>query len=549
MSEIPSFMRRPRKATMFGGLRTSIRLRLLLPLPVFAALVLIVLAIWVPRLILDNARQTAIVNATQIVNQYKAIRGYYTRDVVSVVMAGSDLVAAADHQDDPNAVPLPATMVHDLNEILQDQSTSVQLFSPYPFPLREERELDAFQSQAWEVLTSNPDQVLTRVERLDGGRVLRVAIADLMVDQSCVDCHNGHPDTPRAGWQLGQVRGVLEVRSDLDEQYAAARRASFMVLGLVAFLLILLTATFLLISNSVTAPLDRIIHNMRRLARSDSDVELKDLDRPDEIGEMARALEVFKASQLRRSEDERALSHYAEELQRSNAELQVFASAASHDLQEPLRKIQTFGERLQDKYSRELDETGEMYVDRMIDAATRMRKLIDALLIFSRVNTSNTHMTDVDLNGVMQEVLEDLGQQISECGGEVTVGSLPTVSADGTQLRIVFQNLISNALKFRAVDRPTKITVEVSKDKGQNKDVVQISVTDNGIGFDPRHAGRIFGMFERLHSRSEYEGTGVGLATCKKIAERHGGSLSAVSEPGSGSVFTLVLPLRQATLS
>jgi signal transduction histidine kinase len=534
---------------VFGELKSSIKRKLLLPLPVFAGIVLLVLVIWVPNLIQENTRQTAIANATQIVNQFKVIRGYYTRNVVSVVRSESGIAVAADHADNPGAIPLPASFVHDVSDLLEDEATSIHLVSAYPFPVHQDRELDMFQQEAWTNLTADPEQVISRVERLGGNRVLRVAVADLMVDASCVDCHNSHAASPRDDWAMGDVRGILEVRSVLDDQYAAANLASMVVLGLVAVLLLALTGTFLMITHSVVAPLGRVMSSMQRLARREPQVEITDQDRADEIGEMARALEVFKRVGKKRESDEAALKHYSEELQRSHAELEVFASAASHDLQEPLRKIQTFGERLTDKYADKLDDTGEMYIDRMVDAASRMRKLIDALLVFSRVNSSNTEIIDVDLSAVLKDVVDDLGRQIEEANASIVLGDLPRLEGDETQMRVLFQNLISNGLKFRAPDRPVKIVIEASTEAGLSDDRVQISVADNGIGFDPRYASRIFGMFERLHSRSEFEGTGVGLATCRKIAERHGGSLTATGEPGIGSVFTLILPRRQANLS
>lgn len=249
-----------------------------------------------------------------------------------------------------------------------------------------------------------------------------------------------------------------------------------------------------------------------------------------------------------RLRDELALRRYAQELKRSNAELQEFAYAASHDLQEPLRKIQTFGQRLSNKYAGELDESGELYIDRMVNSATRMRQLIDDLLSYSRVNTKSTAFLPVDLNTVVSEVLSDLEPRIQSLGATVRIEGLPAIEADPTQMQQLFLNLVSNALKFHRTGVKPSVSIDGSIEVGESGAVARIAVADNGIGFDPKHGERIFGMFERLHGRDEYEGTGVGLATCRKIAERHAGNLTAWGEPGAGAVFTLVLPIRQANL-
>ncbi|WP_417490776.1 ATP-binding protein [Maricaulis sp.] len=247
----------------------------------------------------------------------------------------------------------------------------------------------------------------------------------------------------------------------------------------------------------------------------------------------------------RRRRDELALLRYAQELKRSNAELQEFAYAASHDLQEPLRKIQAFGERLHRKYHDALDETGQHYLDRMVDAASRMRRLIDDLLGYSRVNSKSTAFEPVDLTRVLADVLSDLEPRIVAEGASVRVGTLPAIEADQGQMHQLFLNLLSNSMKFHRPGVDPSILVEGAVEVGEGGAVARISVTDNGIGFEARHAERIFGMFERLHGREEYDGTGVGLATCRKIVEHHSGILTAWAEPDSGAVFTIILPIRQ----
>ncbi len=247
----------------------------------------------------------------------------------------------------------------------------------------------------------------------------------------------------------------------------------------------------------------------------------------------------------RRKRDELVLLRYAQELKRSNAELQEFAYAASHDLQEPLRKIQAFGERLHKKYHASLDETGQHYLDRMVDAASRMRQLIDDLLGYSRVNSKTSTFQPVDLSQVLADVISDLEPRIASEGANVRIGTLPAIEADQTQMHQLFLNLLSNSMKFHRKDVQPSILIEGSVEVGDVGAVARIAVTDNGIGFEARHAERIFGMFERLHGREEFDGTGVGLATCRKIVEHHSGTLVAWGEPDAGAVFTITLPIRQ----
>lgn len=226
------------------------------------------------------------------------------------------------------------------------------------------------------------------------------------------------------------------------------------------------------------------------------------------------------------------------DLSRINQELQDFAYVASHDLQEPLRKIQAFGDILHEEYSDKLGD-GKDYLARMQSAAARMTVLIDDLLAFSRVTTHTKDLEYIDLNVVVEGVLEDLEQRIEDTGGKVTVDDLPTVKADPTQMRQLFQNLIGNALKFHKAD--ISPVVKISSKTISKVHVIQCS--DNGVGFDEKYLDRIFAVFQRLYGRDVYEGTGIGLAVCRKIVERHNGSITAKSKPGVGSTFIIKLPV------
>lgn len=226
------------------------------------------------------------------------------------------------------------------------------------------------------------------------------------------------------------------------------------------------------------------------------------------------------------------------ELQRSNSELQNFAQIASHDLREPLRKIMAFSESIVTDYRDTLDERGRDYLHRMNRAAERMNRLLLDMLDFARVTTKAKPFKQVSIEGIITDVVSDLETVIVESRGEITFGNLPEIEADETQMQQLFQNLIGNALKYRSPERPPKVTITANVSQA----FVTYIVQDNGIGFDPQYKDRIFRMFERLHGRNAYEGTGIGLAICKKIVERHNGDIQVESEPGKGSRFSVSLP-------
>ncbi|QRV13419.1 MEDS domain-containing protein [Haloterrigena salifodinae] len=240
--------------------------------------------------------------------------------------------------------------------------------------------------------------------------------------------------------------------------------------------------------------------------------------------------------ELERDERERRLERSNERLEESNERLEQFAYAASHDLQEPLRMVSSYLQLLESRYEDALDAEGEEFLEFAVDGADRMREMIDALLAYSRVETRGDPLEPVALEDVFESVREDLRMQIEESDTTITADSLPRVRGDASQLRQVFQNLLSNAITYSG-DEPPRVHVTAER---RGRDVV-VSVRDEGIGIDPDEQDRIFDIFDRLHSREEYDGTGIGLALCERIVERHGGEIWVDSEPGDGSTFSFLL--------
>lgn len=251
-----------------------------------------------------------------------------------------------------------------------------------------------------------------------------------------------------------------------------------------------------------------------------------------------------------RKKAEKDLRTYTEDLKRSNDDLEQFAYVASHDLQEPLRKIRAFGDRLQTKYAGDLDVTGMMYIERMQDAAHRMQNLIEDLLSFSRISKEHDLHVHIDLNQIVGEVLEDLCATIEESGATFEIAQLPEINGSKSQLKRLFQNLIGNAIKFKMPGRNPHITITALKVKreippakpGFQRELLEyhrISIKDNGIGFDQKYAHRIFTIFQRLHGRSMYEGTGMGLAISRRIVDNHDGFITAKGVEDEGAEFAI----------
>jgi PAS domain S-box-containing protein len=234
---------------------------------------------------------------------------------------------------------------------------------------------------------------------------------------------------------------------------------------------------------------------------------------------------------------EEALTRKTTDLARSNADLEQFAHIASHDLQEPLRMVASFTELLARKYKGRLDGDADEFISIVVDGANRMKQLINDLLAFSRIGTRANPFEPTDFNEAFNHALGNLAVIIKEHDAEVKAGRFPILMADGEQIVLLFQNLIANGVKFHGLVRPQ---IKISSKHRNNE--WTFSITDNGIGIDTRYFERIFGVFQRIHGKRDYPGTGMGLAICKKIVERHGGRIWVESEPGKGSTFSFTIP-------
>lgn len=298
-----------------AAFNNSIKWKLILPAPILMLVAIILVWAILPDYMANNVKEDSVRNAVQTVNQFKQIRSYYTKNVISKVVKDGNLHPSIDHKNDPQAVPLPATMIHDLSAALQKEKTSIDLYSNFPFPNRKDRKLDSFQNKAWDFLSSEKGNIYTEVMNKNNHSIVRVAVADRMVADACVSCHNSHPDTPKNDWKLNDVRGILEVDINIDEQMAVQQTTTRNLILALILLGIILLVIILYVSNAVASPLQSMTKVMKDMSEGDLDVDIPGAGRKDEIGSMADAVNVFKVNAIEqlRLEKEAEESRIAQE--------------------------------------------------------------------------------------------------------------------------------------------------------------------------------------------------------------------------------------------
>ena len=338
------------------------------------------------------------------------------------------------------------------------------------------------------------------------------------------------------------ARGVpviaLTSLSDGDVGLEAVRQGAqdYLVKGQMSSELLLRAIRYAVERGRYGRKLERVNRRLRVEIAEREAVERRLREREAELERLNGALE--------RSVEERTgeLTRANVSLEGRNRDLQTFAYVASHDLQEPLRKIRTFAELIRDEHGEDVGEDGRHYLGRITDAATRLSTLMRDLLAFSRVDTHGQAFRAVPLGALVEGVVQDLELVVRETGARVEVGGLPTVEGDEVQLRRLFSNLVENALKYR---RPGAAPTVRVYERGGEADR-RVVVEDDGIGIDEKYLDRIFGPFQRLHGKDRYDGTGMGLAIVRRIAERHGGAVTAESAPGRGARFVVAFPAASA---
>ncbi|MFC1431911.1 ATP-binding protein [Streptacidiphilus sp. N1-3] len=395
--------------------------------------------------------------------------------------------------------------------------------------------------------TADLDQVLARAESWQAtvARPVAAAPAGKAVPLAVLTADRGKAE-------FDAIRSAAAVQQKHLQQERDTARASLdridtlrsWIFTAIAVVILLLAAlVFEGLRRGVTTPLEVLSEDVRRVSGGDFEHPVDAATGPADLRLLAADVEGMRrrlAEELVFADRARQLlDDQAADLRRSNAELEQFAYVASHDLQEPLRKVASFCQLLQRRYADKLDERADQYIAFAVDGANRMQTLINDLLAFSRVGRVNTSYAAVDLGEILDRTLDAVALAVEESGAEITHDPLPTLTVDPTQMGMLLQNLITNAIKFRAPDRPPRI--HVSAERGE--DLWRFAVTDNGIGISPEYADRVFVIFQRLHTRDAYPGNGIGLAMCKKIVEYHGGTIEVDPDRASGTRISFTLPL------
>ena len=518
----------------------SVSTRITMLLVVIGVLTAAAVAVVVPRLIGNLIREEAGRSADQTVRIVKALRGYYTENVVAPANKSGVLRTHYLHKGDDAVIPLPATMVHEWSDKLAQEGISLDLYSIYPFPHRASRQLDSFKQQAWDEVSKRPQVSYARTQTENGRQLMRVAIADTLQSPACVNCHNNHPDTPRVGWALGDVRGVLEVRLDLTENMAAAREVGWILAGiLVVITLAGSAALFASMRRSLLAPIASLSNVAQSFAQGDMAVAIDGINRPDEIGALARSLDTFRKQTEEIQEAEQRL----QQAQRMEAVGQLTGGVA-HDFNNLLAVMMGNAELLKP----ESDED-KSKLKAILRAASRGSELTQRLLAFSRQQPLRPQAIDLAaLAGGMTDLLaRTLGATI-----EIethTASGLWLASADPGQVENALLNLAINARD--AMPGGGKLTIECTNARLDEAyvadnpyaitgDYAVIAVSDNGTGMSEEVQARAFEPF--FTTKEVGQGSGLGLSMVYGFAKQSDGHVNIYSEDGKGTTVKIYLP-------
>ncbi len=541
---------------------------IILVLSILFVLCLLVIYLHISHLKVQMVTAIAFRGADVYTRALNEVRIWYTSEIVQRLHA-KGITATADYQNHEGAIPLPVTMSRVLSQrlVAGRSGEHLRLLSPFPFPQYEEsREgMDAFQRDAWKFLNQDPEQPFFRFEQVDGRESLRFATADRMGEE-CVDCHNGHSNSPKRDWKVGEVGGMVEVIYPIDSLAAMAdmnwKNTYIMMGGLV----LLWVGGFGLVVQKlgrVAGELEeQVRHRTHELHEVNNQLTLEINERQlaeetirqardnlekrvqERTGKLAasNAELIREVAERKRAEDDirnlnSQLVQRSAQLEASNKELEAFSYSVSHDLRAPLRGIDGFSQAVLEDYDEKLDESGRSYLNRVRAASQRMSQLIDAMLNLARLTRAEIHSKTFDMSAIVHGILEDLHKMEPEREVECVVANNLLATADPQLIRAVLENLLGNAWKFTR-KQPNPL---IEFGHGQYKGQAAYFVKDNGAGFDMTYAHKLFGTFQRLHAYTEFPGVGVGLATVHRIIQRHGGQIWAEGTVDEGATFHFTL--------
>ncbi len=535
--------------------QNNLRFQIIFPLSLIMAVMLAVLSFSIPILVEKNAEKHAIHTALNSLQQLKILRAYYTNNIVKKVQEFGVLTPAIKHLGETDKIPLPATMIHDLSQLFDESGSKVSLYSAYPFPNRQHIELDSFQQQAWLELNDDPDRIISAVNSINNQTVLRIAISDQMQVQACVDCHNNHLQTPKSDWQLGDVRGVLEMSIDISSQLALAKTLSVWIISCMLIACILLIVLFYFLTGKITEQVSNISQGMVSLGKGNYDVEIPQDSTTLETHQMYMAFKLFKTALLERQALENQQQVF--ETEKVNSLGRMVASIA-HDVNTPIGISVTATSFLQDEIeilankfaSGELDE--EDFESFLTSSRSSMTILTRNLASAADLIRSFKQVSVDQMSEQAREVL------ISEYFKEVIHSMLPktkrakvTVDLECIEDRSCFiypgflsqviTNLISNSIIHGFADQNTgSITLLVSV---QN-DEISIQYRDNGVGISDDILPKVMDPF--FTTKRDEGGSGLGLSIIHNIVtQKLNGHIKLTSGLGKGLTVEISFPVLQ----
>ncbi len=509
---------------------------LVLAIPLLAAVIL--LAAWAVHERSATGIQSKLTQrARSLHTQVMADREYYSSVVVPRIheLGGT---MGPDYHEIAGRFPLPATFVREVSELTAAlrEGYTANLISPWP--INKDKGLkDQFHREAFASLEVDPTGQFFRTDTIEGKTVMRVLMADHGSAPSCVNCHNAHPLSPRRDFELHDLMGGLEIVLPMDQYIEESQRELALTLGGGAGLCLLLVGILALGTREIiTRPLARLADRMHAFTYARGDSPTSTLSEPlgDEVRFLASAHERMQAVILKQQGQ---LEERVVELKATNHELEAFSYSVSHDLRAPLRAMDGFSRILLEDHAPQMSEEVKRYLERVRHNAQHMDHLVNALLALSHLGRQAVTMQTVDSGKLVRQVVEELHSEQEGRRVQITIDDLPICRADPALLKQVYMNLLSNALKFTRHLKVARITIGCRSD---GKKLVYF-VRDNGVGFDMQYADKLFDAFQRLHPAEEYEGTGIGLATVKRIILRHAGQVWAEAEVNNGTTIYFTL--------
>ncbi|VAV91410.1 hypothetical protein MNBD_ALPHA06-1438 [hydrothermal vent metagenome] len=522
--------------------KRSIIWNMLIPIPVITVIVMAISWALIPKLVVENMRQMTETAATQTAFQFMTLRSYYTKNVAAKASQDGNLSTAMEHEGVVGVIPLPATMIKDLSELLSEEDTSLKVYSPFPFKTRKKAELDSFQQAAWAFFQNNPDQVYSASEAQGNKTVMRVAVADKMSSQGCVSCHNSHELSTKKDWKLGDVGGVLEVSTDISTYLVAAKKLENTILRGIAIFTLILLIILALITRSIIKPITAMTSAMTKLANDELDTDIPAGKRQDELGKMSGALDVFKQNLIKSKTFEADLQNQKNRAEAANKAKSTFLAMMSHELRTPMNAILGSAQILE---SMELNKDVREQVEMLRMGGETLTAILSDVLDLSKIESGklDTESAAFNLHELLDQAEKLWAAPTQEKGLDLQFVISPQtpnwIKNDATRLRQIIFNLISNAIKFTE-QGTIRISVQATPVEA-NRSKISLAISDTGIGLSKAQQQKLFTPFQQADSSitRRFGGTGLGLSISRSLARLLGGDLTVTSVVGEGSVFTL----------